>query len=159
MRNILFRAKERDGKGWRQGYYWYCTDTILCCATADQMSENEHHYLLFDGFCDWNMPKPHYKVEIDKDTIGQYTGIKDANGVEIFEGDIIQRDIFGEEIIGEVVWTNMVGTGFYLKIVEPSGIGFYPIARGQFDDDDGERCNDVVLGNIYDNPDLFKGNR
>ena len=31
--------------------------------------------------------------------------------------------------------------------------------RGQFDDDEGDRCNDIVLGNIYDNPELIKGRR
>lgn len=159
MREILFRAKGRDGEGWRQGYYWHCEDTILCCATAEEMQENEHYYLLFDGFCDWNMPKPHYKMDIDRDTLGQYTGIKDVNGKQIFEGDIVQRDIFGNKVIGEIVWMNMGGTGFYLKVKEDSRSRFYPIGRGQYDDDDGERCNDIILGNIYDNPELIKGRR
>lgn len=158
MREILFRAKARDGEGWRRGYYWQCEDTILCCVTAEQMRENEHHYLLFDGFCDWNMPKPHYKIDIDRDTLGQYTGIKDANGKEIFEGDIVQRDIFGEKVIGEIIWTDKGGTGFHLKVRNQSGSCFYPIGRGQFDDD-GERCNDLVMGNIHDNPELIKGRR
>ena len=93
---------------------------------------------------------------IDCDTTGQYTGIKDANGKEIFEGDIVQRDIFGEKVIGEVTWADMVGTGFYLKIKQKNGIGFYPMNRGQFDDDDGDMCNDIVLGNVHDNPELLK---
>lgn len=159
MREILFRAKGRDGEGWRQGYYWHCEDTTLCCATAEEMQENERHYLLFDGFCDWNMPKPHYKMDIDRDTLGQYTGIKDANGKQIFEGDIVQRDIYGEKVVGEIVWMDMGGTGFYLKVREESRSSFYPIGRGQSDDDDGERCNDIILGNIHDNSELIKGRR
>jgi hypothetical protein len=49
----------------------------------------------------------------------------------------------------------MVGTGFYLKIKQKNGIGFYPMNRGQFDDDDGDLCNDIVLGNVHDNPELL----
>lgn len=54
---------------------------------------------------------------------------------------------------------DMAGTGFYLKVNEDAKSSFYPIGRGQFDDDDGKRCNDIILGNIHDNPELIKGRR
>jgi len=93
---------------------------------------------------------------IDSDTVGQYTGIQDANGRAIFEGDIVQRDIFGEKVIGEIAWGDMVGAGFYLKVKQKNGIGFYPMTKGSSDDDDGDMCNDIILGNIHDNPELLK---
>lgn len=93
---------------------------------------------------------------IDPNTVGQYIGIKDTNGKEIFEGDIIQRDIWEEKIIGEIAWGDMVGAGFYLKVKQKNGIGFYPMTKGRSDDDDGEMCNDIILGNIHDNPELLK---
>lgn len=101
--------------------------------------------------------EPIKKFPVYTDTVGQYTGIKDIRGREIFEGDILQRDIFGNKVIGEVAWIDIGGTGFYLKVREEARIGFYPIGRGRFDDDDGERCNDIILGNIYDNPELLGG--
>lgn len=87
----------------------------------------------------------------------QYTGMKDKNSKEIYEGDIVQRNIFGNNVVGEIVWMDIGGTGFYLKVREGSRISFYPIGRGQLDDDDGEWCNDIILGNIHDNPELLDG--
>lgn len=106
-----------------------------------------------------NSPELEGEFLIDTETIGQYTGIKDANGKEIFEGDIVQRDIFGEKVVGEIVWMNMGSSGFYLKTKTNTVSCFYPMGRGRYDDDEGEKCNDIVLGNIYDDPELIKGDK
>lgn len=66
MREIKFRGYDKDLRKWHYGNYYFYTDIIYCVASDKDYEENEHHCILFDGFCDWNMPRPHYKSFVDK---------------------------------------------------------------------------------------------
>ena len=78
----------------------------------------------------------------DEDTVGQYTGIKDNNGKEICEGDLINEP---EEYGGildpwKVIWED---NAFF-------GLEGYDY-EAQLEWDTFE-----VIGNIYENPELLK---
>ena len=69
-------------------------------------------------------------------TLTQYIGLKDKNGVEIYEGDIV----FNGLLKTEVIWKH---SGFIFKDLSD----FYP---------DEDSTTVKIIGNIYENKDLIK---
>ena len=77
-----------------------------------------------------------------EETIGEYTGLKDKNGKEIFEGDIVY--IIPEDETGVIEWDNERAR--YIVI--------YDNIITDFDNWYGKDLE--VIGNIYDNPELLE---
>lgn len=90
--------------------------------------------------------------EVDPITIGQFTGLRDKNGIEIYEGDIIRwrRD-------GKLYLVKFYAGMFYASVEELNkGVyGGIPLHVLTVNEEDEYKCE--VCGNIYDNPELLKG--
>lgn len=74
----------------------------------------------------------------------QYTGLKDKNGVKIFEGDILPIWENGENHLYKVVYD---GDCFMLAMLD-SEQGSYPLSV--------KHKQSEVIGNIYENPELLE---
>lgn len=96
-------------------------------------------------------------MEVDKETVGQFTGLRDKNGVEIYEGDILKIPEWLKEDNQDVciciynqenTVSDIIGFGLYIK---DGYSGKYKILVQSDEWDEFE-----VIGNKFDNPELLK---
>ena len=84
------------------------------------------------------------KEKVDGVSVGQYTGLEDKNGTKIFEGDIVE---FLDWKPKEVVWGNKIDKAL-------SGCcGYMLDGTMHFL---GENETYLIIGSIYENPELLK---
>ena len=135
MREILFRAKRIDNGEWATGSYHHQTDYY-----GDPCDK---HYIIDGTATDMEGYGEHY--EIDPETLCQYTGLKDKKGKRIWENDIVKHEV--SDTIGTVKWYQEDYVGWCVDDIV--------IDEQQFTDEMWNECE--VIGNIFDNPELLKG--
>ena len=121
MREILFRGKRISNSKWVEGFMYsqhfplgFRDDFYIRCYDTD--------YLVIP------------------ETVGQYTGLTDKNGVRIFEGDIvdyISSDVLGNPKTGTIIVEDMTDYDTMIYLNHSDEL--------------------QIIGNIHDNPDILKG--
>ena len=117
MRKVLFRAKSFEFGQWITGSLLQFTNGS-CSILAEDGSE-------------WRAVP---------ETVGQYTGIQDKNGVMVFEGDITRND-FGD-VTMICTWDDDT-SGFILESKQGKFMTYHTF------------LDQAVIGNIHDNPELL----
>lgn len=126
MREIKFRGKRLDDGEWEYGSLLEQKDIDACGSNyfIVEMTRST------DFDCKW-------KERVDPKTIGQFTGLTDKNGKEMYEGDILL--VNGKQ-----------------KVVVSFKDGQFVISYYALNLLRDRTLESVVIGNIWDNPEMLK---
>lgn len=122
-REILFRGKSINTGKWLYG------NIQIPKAPFDE-------YFMWDN--EW-------QTQVDANTIGQYTGLKDKVGKKIFEGDVV---IIAEKLKAKVIYYDgafRMQSEFSPTPIDTTDMGYMM-----------REFSVRVIGNIHDNPELIK---
>ena len=140
MREILFRGKRISGRSWVYGNYVECKNSWHNCYPHKAWIVTDPRSNGGWFVCNGGIP-------VINETVGQYTGVKDKNGVRIFEGDIV-RTQFGRLV--RIEYRTLEGfVGFDMIAIESKHERPWTSKAW--------RSGDIeVVGNIHDNPEMVR---
>ena len=141
MREIKFRGyavEEMVNSQWLYGF------------GVDPIEYTEQYAKEIGRDSDWYLYTDSGPMHVHEKSIGQYTGLKDKNGKEIYEGDILKvRKSISDET---EVYFRVKYTGAAFALVHPEYHNtIYMEVMPWYVRETGE-----VIGNIYENPNLLK---
>lgn len=124
-REIKFRGKRVDNAKFVYGYYH-----------LDATGYVEAHYITTSDNMD--------VYEVIPESVGQFTGLRDTNGVEIYEGDILAMG-YGK-VPSRVFWSEKNASWMTHNITRNEDYELNKFCQ---------RFIEEVIGNIHDNPSLL----
>ena len=127
MRTIKFRGKSNQPESWRYGTFVY--GSLITRGNLDPLINVDDNNLPVD-------------VIVDPKTVGQFTGVYDKNGKEVYEGDIVDCWSEGRHC------TNGIVKWMQNRIWIASTWDIWNLMPNKNGIDEGL----IVVGNIYDNP-------
>jgi hypothetical protein len=107
------------------------------------MITSKHYSVMFNGEIKPPSNK-HQEWGIDQFILMQYTGLKDKNGKEIYEGDIVIHHYFHET--GTVIWQQSQSRYALEYLSDKKTQELFPIDTAMFE----------IIGNIHENPELLE---
>ena len=134
MRIIKFRGKDIETGEWLYGHFF---QRMGCYPAIVEPRPRDGKVM-------------YYEIAVEDTTVGQFTGLYDKNGKEIYEGDILR---LGNSPSGvcEVKWNESLAA-FCIQFFFENKVGTRPLGGWVIC---GRKVE--VIGNIFDNPELLKG--
>lgn len=145
MRTIKFRGKNTFNNRWEYGSLVKEKDGALWIIPEDQM-------LISEG-------GSFSAAHVSSETVGQFTGLKDKNGVEIYEGDVFTVNGVYPKVVKYIEeWLSFSVANIDIITTPPmSGWPDKYIYQQLYPGWWKDFQNEIeVIGNIYDNPELLK---
>ena len=132
-REIIFRGKRIDNGEWIHGYY----------GISGEGTDLERHIIMVSTLTSENF---YFNgIEVDPETVSQYTGLKDSIGKQIFDGDVCLHKEY--ECFGKIKWS-LDEACYYFCVCN----GYQLFEEEQlYEYVDGLN----IIGNIHDNPELL----
>ena len=138
MREIKFRGLNYDGA-------WVYGDLI----TDGYKSKNTFAHIFPTDADEYTFD---LCIQVKIESVGQYTGLKDKNGTDIYKGDIVIDQMRNFEKRKSIIELDSINPCFVLKRIDNR----YSFTDYEYDFNKCDLMIIEVIGNIYENPELCK---
>jgi uncharacterized phage protein (TIGR01671 family) len=136
MREIKFRGQIKEN-----GCNYFSEDWIYGSLSQVNPKSISGSYFICESQTRWkgqdNDKMIGTFIKVIPETVGQYTGLKDKNRKEIYEGDIVEQTFYGDDISKQIF------------IIKDMILDYSKIFCGSSKENE-------IIGNIYENPELLK---